>query len=43
MIVSTFLNLFIIPILYIVVRGWLPLKAKMESPEVREEQIATSS
>jgi HAE1 family hydrophobic/amphiphilic exporter-1 len=44
MIVSTLLNLFIIPILYIVVRGWLPLKVKMESPEVPEpEQIATGS
>ncbi len=31
MIVSTFLNLFIIPILYIVVRAWLPMKA---TPEV---------
>jgi HAE1 family hydrophobic/amphiphilic exporter-1 len=28
MIVSTFLNLFIIPILYVVVRGWLPLSAQ---------------
>jgi HAE1 family hydrophobic/amphiphilic exporter-1 len=28
MIVSTFLNLFIIPILYVVVRGWLPMKVK---------------
>jgi hydrophobic/amphiphilic exporter-1 (mainly G- bacteria), HAE1 family len=31
MIVSTFLNLFIIPILYMVVRGWLPLKHKNEA------------
>jgi HAE1 family hydrophobic/amphiphilic exporter-1 len=30
MFVSTFLNLFIIPILYILVRGWLPLKVKPE-------------
>jgi len=44
MIVSTLLNLFIIPILYIVVRGWLPLKAKAEPPEVPEpEQVATGS
>jgi HAE1 family hydrophobic/amphiphilic exporter-1 len=28
MIVSTFLNLFIIPVLYVVVRGWLPMGAK---------------
>ncbi len=28
MIVSTFLNLFIIPVLYIVVRQWLPMSAK---------------
>lgn len=34
MIVSTFLNLFIIPVLYMVVRKWLPLKLK---PEVAEE------
>jgi HAE1 family hydrophobic/amphiphilic exporter-1 len=26
MIVSTFLNLFIIPILYVIVRGWLPVR-----------------
>jgi len=26
MIVSTFLNLFIIPVLYVIVRGWLPLR-----------------
>jgi hydrophobic/amphiphilic exporter-1 (mainly G- bacteria), HAE1 family len=31
MIVSTFLNLFIIPILYMVVRGWLPLRHKAGS------------
>ncbi|HEY6273653.1 MAG TPA: multidrug efflux RND transporter permease subunit [Terriglobales bacterium] len=40
MIVSTLLNLFIIPILYMVVRGWLPLKYKAESragQEVREQ------
>jgi HAE1 family hydrophobic/amphiphilic exporter-1 len=44
MIVSTLLNLFIIPVLYIVVRGWLPLKVKVESPEVPEpEQIATGN
>jgi len=34
MIVSTFLNLFIIPVLYILVRGWLPMKIK---PQVVEE------
>ena len=28
MIVSTFLNLFIIPVLYILVRGWLPMKLR---------------
>jgi hydrophobic/amphiphilic exporter-1 (mainly G- bacteria), HAE1 family len=33
MIVSTILNLFIIPILYIVVRGWLPMKGKPEAAE----------
>jgi hypothetical protein len=33
MIVSTFLNLFIIPILYIVVRSWLPLaKPQIQEP-----------
>jgi hydrophobic/amphiphilic exporter-1 (mainly G- bacteria), HAE1 family len=40
MIVSTFLNLFIIPVLYILVRGWLPMKAKpqpVEVPELVEE------
>ena len=40
MIVSTFLNLFIIPILYIVVRGWLPMKGKpieAETPELAEK------
>ena len=26
MIVSTFLNLFIIPVLYVIVRGWLPMR-----------------
>src|SRR5437016_7122256 len=36
MIVSTFLNLFIIPILYIVVRGWLPLAVKSEMPNADE-------
>ena len=33
MIVSTFLNLFIIPILYVVVRSWLPLAMKSEIRE----------
>jgi len=40
MIVSTFLNLFIIPVLYTVVRGWLPMKAKVtlrETPELVEK------
>ena len=32
MIISTFLNLFIIPILYILVRGWLPMRIKDVSP-----------
>ncbi len=39
MIVSTFLNLFIIPVLYILVRGWLPMKFKpqaVEEPELVE-------
>lgn len=35
MIVSTFLNLFIIPILYMIVRQWLPLRIK---PEVAESE-----
>jgi HAE1 family hydrophobic/amphiphilic exporter-1 len=33
MIVSTFLNLFIIPVLYVIVRGWLPL------PEHHDEVV----
>ncbi|HKD45694.1 MAG TPA: multidrug efflux RND transporter permease subunit [Candidatus Angelobacter sp.] len=37
MIVSTFLNLFIIPILYMIVRGWLPLRVKAETAE--EERV----
>ena len=36
MIVSTFLNLFIIPVLYILVRGWLPMKFKPEAVETPE-------
>jgi HAE1 family hydrophobic/amphiphilic exporter-1 len=32
MIISTFLNLFIIPILYVVVRGWLPMRIKEMPP-----------
>ena len=32
MIVSTFLNLFIIPVLYVIVRGWLPMKVKETAP-----------
>jgi HAE1 family hydrophobic/amphiphilic exporter-1 len=40
MIFSTFLNLFIIPVLYILVRGWLPMKVKpelVETPELVEK------
>ncbi|HEU4415243.1 MAG TPA: multidrug efflux RND transporter permease subunit [Candidatus Angelobacter sp.] len=40
MIVSTFLNLFIIPVLYILVRGWLPMRFKPEvvdTPELVEK------
>jgi HAE1 family hydrophobic/amphiphilic exporter-1 len=40
MIVSTFLNLFIIPVLYTLVRGWLPMKLKpqpVEEPELVEQ------
>jgi HAE1 family hydrophobic/amphiphilic exporter-1 len=36
MIFSTFLNLFIIPVLYILVRGWLPMKLKPEPVEAPE-------
>jgi hydrophobic/amphiphilic exporter-1 (mainly G- bacteria), HAE1 family len=36
MIVSTLLNLFIIPVLYILVRGWLPMKTKPETVEEGE-------
>src|SRR5215467_5741340 len=32
MIISTFLNLFIIPILYVVVRSWLPMRIKEMPP-----------
>jgi len=32
MIISTFLNLFIIPILYVVVRSWLPMRVKDMPP-----------
>jgi len=32
MIVSTFLNLFIIPILYVIVRGWLPVRIREAAP-----------
>jgi HAE1 family hydrophobic/amphiphilic exporter-1 len=41
MIVSTLLNLFIIPILYMVVRRWLPLKVKAEA--VQEVEMVQSS
>jgi hypothetical protein len=40
MIISTFLNLFIIPVLYILVRGLLPMKLKpelVETPELVEK------
>jgi HAE1 family hydrophobic/amphiphilic exporter-1 len=40
MIVSTFLNLFIIPVLYVLVRGWLPMKVKegaAEKPQLVEK------
>ncbi|MBZ5529991.1 MAG: multidrug efflux RND transporter permease subunit [Acidobacteriia bacterium] len=39
MIVSTFLNVVIIPVLYIVVRGWLPMKVKAldETPSLAQE------
>ena len=36
MIISTFLNLFIIPVLYILVRGLLPMKLKPELVESQE-------
>jgi HAE1 family hydrophobic/amphiphilic exporter-1 len=36
MIISTFLNLFIIPVLYILVRGLLPMKLKPELVETQE-------
>jgi HAE1 family hydrophobic/amphiphilic exporter-1 len=32
MLVSTFLNLFIIPVLYVIVRGWLPAKVRGTQP-----------
>jgi HAE1 family hydrophobic/amphiphilic exporter-1 len=41
MIVSTFLNLLIIPILYMVVRRWLPQRIKAEA--VQEVELAQSS
>jgi HAE1 family hydrophobic/amphiphilic exporter-1 len=41
MIVSTFLNLFIIPILYMMVRSWLPMKVKAEA--VAPEPAGTPS
>jgi HAE1 family hydrophobic/amphiphilic exporter-1 len=42
MIVSTLLNLFIIPILYVLVRAWLPMRVKNISatPEPEEVQVA---
>ena len=39
MILSTFLNLFIIPILYMVVRAWLPLKHKKEGGAGPDEEL----
>ncbi|HET9839425.1 MAG TPA: multidrug efflux RND transporter permease subunit [Candidatus Angelobacter sp.] len=41
MIVSTFLNLFIIPVLYILVRGWLPMKIKQ--PSLAEPELVEKS
>lgn len=40
MIISTFLNLFIIPILYVVVRGWLPMRVKEVTLEAELEPHA---
>ncbi len=42
MIVSTFLNLFIIPVLYTVVRGWLPMKVKVQATETPQLAEKTS-
>ncbi|HEY3769522.1 MAG TPA: multidrug efflux RND transporter permease subunit [Candidatus Angelobacter sp.] len=42
MIVSTFLNLFIIPVLYILVRGWLPMKLKSETVETETPELVES-
>jgi HAE1 family hydrophobic/amphiphilic exporter-1 len=43
MIVSTFLNLFIIPVLYILVRGWLPMKFKPQQPVEEPELVERSA
>ena len=46
MIVSTLLNLFIIPILYMLVRGWLPMKGKpapLPSAEVQEGELVSKA
>src|SRR6185437_15546580 len=42
MIVSTLLNLFIIPVLYIEVRGLLPMKTKPRAPVSEEELVEKS-
>jgi HAE1 family hydrophobic/amphiphilic exporter-1 len=42
MIVSTFLNLFIIPVLYVLVRGWLPMKITKEDA-VEQPQLVEKS
>jgi len=39
MIVSTLLNLFIIPILYVIVRGWLPVKAAEQEAIPEPEMV----
>lgn len=43
MIVSTLLNLFIIPVLYIEVRGLLPMKTKPQAPVTEEELVEKSA
>ncbi len=43
MIVSTLLNLFIIPVLYIEVRGLLPMKTKPRAPVTEEELVEKSA
>ena len=45
MIFSTFLNLLIIPVLYTVVRGWLPMRVKSQekAPLVEAARVETTS